>query len=109
MSFGDDLEDMGFDLGEEENLSVLTFSFKNDFGEYIKLQTEVPSTDVYPSIYLEQADRTVHNKFLGHSPEGKKHYKYIVDFRDESFWGSAYSFVDAGWIVLYDSREEKDL
>lgn len=106
MAFGDDLEDLGFDLGEEENFSVLTFIFMNDYDEVVKLQKEVPSTDVYPSIYLEHRDMTVHNKFLGHSPEGKKHYKYIAYYRGESFRGDIYPFLDSDWIKIYDSHEE---
>jgi len=107
MFFNENLGDMDFDLGEEENLAILTFIFKNDYGDFSKLQKEIPSIDVYPAIYLEYSDRTVHNKFLGYSPDGKKHFKFEVDFGNESFWSNVPSFIDAGWFLLYDSRENE--
>jgi len=106
MAFGDDLDDLGFDLGEEENLAVLTFTFTNDWGRKVVLQKEIPSTDVYQMIYLTPNERTVHNRFVGHSPDGKKHYVYRADYRHESFETALYFFEDADWTIIYDSDNE---
>lgn len=106
MAFGDDMEDLGFDLGEEENLAVLTFTFENDYHRKVVLQKEVPAVDVYQMIYLPPDERTVHNRFVGHSPDGKKHYVYYADYGDKSFETSLYYFEDADWTVIYDSEND---
>mgnify|MGYP000270448833 CR=1 FL=1 len=105
MSFGDDIDDIGFDLGEEESLAVLTFVFINDFGQQVKIRKEIPSIDVYPSIYIEQDDKTVHSKFLGYGPDGKKYFKYVANYRKEAFRGALYPFLDNDWYIIYDSEE----
>lgn len=106
MAFGDDFDDLGFDLGEEENLAVLTFTFENDFPRKVILQKELPSTDAYQMIYLPPDERTVHNKFVGNSPDGKKHYTYYAYYGGDSFDTSLYYFLEADWTVIYDSEDD---
>lgn len=109
MAFGDDLEDLGFDLGEEESLAVLTFTFENDFSRKVVVQKELPTTDVYQMIYLPPDERTVQSKFVGNSPDGKKHYTYYVDYGYNSFDTALYYFLDAEWTIIYDSEDEPNL
>ncbi len=107
MAFGDDFEDMGIDLGEEENLAVMTFTFENDYNaRKVMVQKEIPSVDVYYTLYLPPDERSVHSKFVGHSPDGKKHYRYHADYGDKSFDTALYYFEEADWIIIYDSEHD---
>lgn len=95
------MDELGFDLGEEEeNLAVMTVVFTNDYGEQEIFRTEIPTIDVYQQIYLEPDNRIVHRKYMGHAPDGKKHYRYTVDYEKESFDDAASEFAHAGWLHL---------
>lgn len=106
MAFGDDYDDLGFDMGEEENLAVLTFTFENDYGRKVEIQKEMPATDVYTMIYLAPDKRTIHSKFVGHTPDGKRHYIYRADYGDKSFDTALYHFEDADWMIISDSEND---
>lgn len=99
MAFGDDIEDLGFDLTSSPKEAVMMFTVTNDFGDEYDFQKEIPDEDATKMLYLVSIDMTIHGKFLGHGVDGRRYYRFILDREYEDISEIRHELIDGNWIL----------
>lgn len=78
--------------------AVMTASFETDTGHVLKFSLDTTDDAVSYVLYVPSIDRTCHANFVGVSPSGIKHYKYIVkNITIEQGKAVIDSFIKGGW------------